>query len=142
MRQAASALRRAPRARLSRAHPTFYREGGTAPGGAPAQGVDFLDRSYGAFPWLVLGVLALTYLVLLRAFRSLVLPLKAVLLNVLSVAVVTVLYAVGTLVMRFLPGIEFPLEKYDVEILLRSRLAWLAVAQLHSVELDSRRALS
>ena len=54
-------------------------------GGAPAQGVDFLDRSYAYFPWLILAVLALTYVVLLRAFRSLLLPLKAVLLNVLSV---------------------------------------------------------
>ncbi len=57
-------------------------------GGAPPQGVDFLSRSYGAFPWLVLAALVLTYVVLLRAFRSVVLPLKAVLLNVLSVAAV------------------------------------------------------
>jgi uncharacterized membrane protein YdfJ with MMPL/SSD domain len=55
-------------------------------GGGPAQGVDFLQRSYRAFPWLVLAVLALTYLLLLRVFRSLLLPLKAVLLNVLSVS--------------------------------------------------------
>jgi len=55
-------------------------------GGGPAQGVDFLDQVYGAFPWLVLGVLALTYALLLRAFRSLLLPLKAVILNLLSVA--------------------------------------------------------
>ena len=54
-------------------------------GGAPAQGVDFLGRSYAYFPWLILAVLALTYLVLLRAFRSVLLPLKAVLLNILSV---------------------------------------------------------
>ena len=33
----------------------------------------------------MLGVLALTYLVLMRAFRSLLLPLKAVILNLLSV---------------------------------------------------------
>ncbi|MGZ8695535.1 MAG: MMPL family transporter, partial [Gaiellaceae bacterium] len=57
-------------------------------GGAPPQGVDFLDRAYGAFPWLVLGILVLTYLVLVRAFRSLVLPLKAVLLNLLTTAAV------------------------------------------------------
>ena len=57
-------------------------------GGAPPQGVDYLSRSYGWFPWLVLGALVLTYLVLMRAFRSLVLPLKAVLLNLLSVAAV------------------------------------------------------
>jgi RND superfamily putative drug exporter len=55
-------------------------------GGGPAQGVDFLQRSYHAFPWLVLAVLALTYLLLLRAFRSVLLPLKAVLLNLLSVS--------------------------------------------------------
>ena len=57
-------------------------------GGAPPQGVDFLHRAYDAFPWLVLGILSLTYLVLLRAFRSLVLPLKAVLLNLLTTAAV------------------------------------------------------
>jgi RND superfamily putative drug exporter len=55
-------------------------------GGGPPQGVDFLHQSYSTFPWLVLAVLVLTYLVLLRAFRSLLLPLKAVLLNLLSVA--------------------------------------------------------
>jgi putative drug exporter of the RND superfamily len=68
--------------------------------GVPAQGVDFLDRSYGAFPWLVLGVLALTYAVLLRAFRSLLLPLKAVLLNLLTVAA-----AYGLLVVTFRWGV-------------------------------------
>jgi RND superfamily putative drug exporter len=55
-------------------------------GGGPPQGVDFIDRSYAVFPWLVVAVLVLTYLLLLRAFRSLILPLKAVLLNLLSVA--------------------------------------------------------
>jgi len=55
-------------------------------GGAPAQGVDFLARTYALLPWLVAIGLALTYLVLARAFRSLLLPLKAVLLNLLSVA--------------------------------------------------------
>ncbi len=70
-------------------------------GGAPPQGVDYLDRSYGAFPWLVLAVLVLTYLVLLRAFRSVVLPLKAVLLNLLSVAAV---YGVLVVVFRWGAG--------------------------------------
>jgi RND superfamily putative drug exporter len=55
-------------------------------GGAPPQGVDFVDRTYGAFPPLIAAILVLTYLVLLRAFRSLLLPLKAVVLNLLSVA--------------------------------------------------------
>jgi uncharacterized membrane protein YdfJ with MMPL/SSD domain len=57
-------------------------------GGSPAQGLDYLSRSYSWFPWLVAAALGLTYLLLLRAFRSLLLPLKAVILNVLSVAAV------------------------------------------------------
>jgi trehalose monomycolate/heme transporter len=69
-------------------------------GGGPAQGVDFLERSYGAFPWLVLAVLVLTYFLLMRAFRSVVLPLKAVLLNLLSVGA-----AYGMLVLVFRWGV-------------------------------------
>jgi RND superfamily putative drug exporter len=65
-------------------------------GGGPPAGVDFINRAYGLFPWLVLGVLALTYLVLMRAFRSLLLPLKAVILNLLSVGA-----TYGLLVMTF-----------------------------------------
>jgi putative drug exporter of the RND superfamily len=57
-------------------------------GGAPPQGVDFVGRVYGVFPWLVLAVSVVTAGILLRAFRSLLLPLKAVLLNLLSVAAV------------------------------------------------------
>jgi uncharacterized membrane protein YdfJ with MMPL/SSD domain len=69
-------------------------------GGGPAQGVDFLHQSYSYFPWLVLAVLVLTYIVLMRAFRSVVLPLKAVLLNLLSV-----LAAYGMLVVVFRWGV-------------------------------------
>jgi uncharacterized membrane protein YdfJ with MMPL/SSD domain len=69
--------------------------------GAPAFGVDFVEIAYGAFPWLVLAVLILSYLLLLRAFRSLVLPLKAVLLNVLSVSA-----TYGVLVLVFQRGLH------------------------------------
>jgi RND superfamily putative drug exporter len=68
--------------------------------GAPAFGVDFVNKAYGAFPWLVAAVLVITYFVLLRAFRSVVLPLKAVLLNLLSVSA-----AYGVLVLVFQHGI-------------------------------------
>ena len=54
-------------------------------GGAPPQGVDFLDQAYKWFPALIAAVLVLTYVLLLRAFRSVLLPLKAVVLNLLSV---------------------------------------------------------
>ena len=69
-------------------------------GGGPPQGVDFLHRSYAVFPWLVLAVLGLTYVLLMRAFRSVVLPLKAVLLNLLSVAA-----SYGMLVLVFRWGV-------------------------------------
>jgi len=56
-------------------------------GGAPAQGVDFLNSVYGALPWIVLLAFVFAYLVLARAFRSLVLPLIAILLDLVSVGV-------------------------------------------------------
>jgi RND superfamily putative drug exporter len=68
--------------------------------GAPAFGVDFEHKAYTAFPWLVLAVLVLSYLLLLRAFRSVILPLKAVLLNLLSVAA-----TYGVLVLMFQHGL-------------------------------------
>jgi putative drug exporter of the RND superfamily len=55
-------------------------------GGEAAQSADFLDTVYGKFPLMILLISALTFLLLARAFRSLLLPLKAVLLNLLSVA--------------------------------------------------------
>jgi RND superfamily putative drug exporter len=66
-------------------------------GGAPPQGLDFLDRAYGAFPWIVVAVLVLTYVVLMYAFRSVLLPLKAVVLNLLAVGAT---YGVLALVFR------------------------------------------
>jgi uncharacterized membrane protein YdfJ with MMPL/SSD domain len=54
-------------------------------GGGPAQGVDFLHQAYRYFVPLIAAVLVLTYLLLMRAFRSVLVPLKAVLLNLLSV---------------------------------------------------------
>ena len=79
-------------------------------GGGPPSSVDFLDQIYGTFPWLVLGVLALTYVLLLRAFRSLVLPLKAIVLNLLSIGA-----AYGLLVVFFKwgAGEPFGLQSYD-----------------------------
>ncbi len=69
-------------------------------GGAPGQGVDFLHEAYTLFPFLIAAVLVLTYLLLLRAFRSVMLPFKAVLLNLLSVAA-----AYGMLVVVFRWGV-------------------------------------
>jgi RND superfamily putative drug exporter len=67
--------------------------------GAPAFGLDFIDTAYSAFPWLLAAVLVITYFVLLRAFRSIVLPLKAVVMNLLSISA-----TYGALVLVFQHG--------------------------------------
>lgn len=68
-------------------------------GGGPGAGIDFIDRSYNAFPYLIAAVLLVTFVLLVRAFRSMLLPLKAVILNVFSVAA-----AYGVLVLVFQYG--------------------------------------
>ena len=54
-------------------------------GGEAAQSADFLDSVYGSVPLVIVLIAGLTFLLLARAFRSLIIPLKAVLLNLLSV---------------------------------------------------------
>jgi RND superfamily putative drug exporter len=55
-------------------------------GGIGAQNDDFVSAIYGSFPAMIALIAVLTFLLLARAFRSLLLPLKAVILNVISVA--------------------------------------------------------
>jgi RND superfamily putative drug exporter len=50
--------------------------------------VDFLHGVYGNFPLMLAIIAILTYILLVRAFRSLLLPLKAVVLNLISLAAV------------------------------------------------------
>jgi RND superfamily putative drug exporter len=54
-------------------------------GGQPAANDDFIDAVYGSFPLMILLITVTTFILLARAFRSLLLPLKAILLNILSV---------------------------------------------------------
>jgi RND superfamily putative drug exporter len=91
----------AGRATLERIHDTTL----TLPadvsiGGEAAMSADFIDAVYGNFPLLVALVALLTFILLARAFRSLILPLKAVLLNLLSVAA-----AWGLIVLVFQEGL-------------------------------------
>ena len=55
-------------------------------GGGPAANADFIDAIYGSFPLMIALIAVTTFILLARAFRSLLLPLKAILLNILSVA--------------------------------------------------------
>jgi RND superfamily putative drug exporter len=59
---------------------------GVRVGGMGAENADFVSAIYGSFPVMIALIALLTFLLLARAFRSLLLPLKAVILNVISVA--------------------------------------------------------
>jgi RND superfamily putative drug exporter len=67
-------------------------------GGAPAEGVDYLNAIGVSFPWVVALAMALAVVILWRAFRSLTLAALAVVLDVLSVAAA---YGVMVAVFRF-----------------------------------------
>ncbi len=67
--------------------------------GGTAGGIDYVDSLYTDFPKAVVVVALTTYIVLLLLFRSLVLPLKAILMNTLSI-----LASYGALVVIFQDG--------------------------------------
>jgi RND superfamily putative drug exporter len=52
--------------------------------GVGAAQIDFMHAVYGNFPLMLTVIALLTYILLARAFRSLLLPLKALVLNLLS----------------------------------------------------------
>ena len=68
-------------------------------GGLSAGVEDYSSALYSVFPLLVAAVLALTFLILTFLFRSIVLPIKAILLNVIGI-----LATYGTLVLIFEDG--------------------------------------
>ena len=101
-------------------------------GGDPAIGPDLLDRIESRFPWMIVAACCLSFLLLLIAFRSVVVPLKAVLTNLLSVAATLGLVAllfeglgssegIAWFVPPFLFAIVFGLSM-DYEIFLLSRV--------------------
>src|SRR5579872_160242 len=70
---------------LNRIRPVVHGVPGARIGGAAAGNFDFIDAVYGNFPLMVALIALITFVLLARAFRSLLLPLKAVFLNILSV---------------------------------------------------------
>jgi RND superfamily putative drug exporter len=54
-------------------------------GGNAAANDDFIDAVYGSFPLMIALIAISTFILLARAFRSIVLPIKAIILNILSV---------------------------------------------------------
>ncbi len=67
--------------------------------GGTAGDIDYVDSLYSEFPIALLVISLITFFVLLFLFRSLVLPLKAILMNILSI-----LASYGALVLIFQDG--------------------------------------
>jgi len=72
---------------------------GATLGGVAPEDRDFVHAVYGNFGYVLLFVILLTYVLLARAFRSLLLPLKAVILNLVSLGA-----AYGIIVFIFQQG--------------------------------------
>ena len=73
---------------------------GALVGGAGALSIDVVNSTYGAFPLLFAIVAVVTFVLLARGLKSILLPAKAVLLNALSVAA-----SYGILVLVFQHGL-------------------------------------
>jgi putative drug exporter of the RND superfamily len=74
------------RATLDRVRSAVRAQGGDVHlGGLAAQNQDFINAVYGNFPLMIALIALITFVLLARAFRSLLLPLKAVILNVISI---------------------------------------------------------
>lgn len=54
-------------------------------GGQSAEFIDFRDAVYGRFPYVILAIMILVFIILAMFFQSVFLPIKAVLLNLLSI---------------------------------------------------------
>jgi RND superfamily putative drug exporter len=69
--------------------------------GAAALGVDFVHITYHGFLWIILAIVCIGFILLTYAFRSLLLPIKAVILNCASVAA-----SIGIVVLAVQTGID------------------------------------
>jgi RND superfamily putative drug exporter len=67
-------------------------------GGAPAQGLDLINALARSIPWILGIAIIMIYLLLLRAFRSVFLPIKALFLDLISISVA---FASLVIVFRF-----------------------------------------
>lgn len=83
-------------------------------GGAPAQGVDLLNALSKTFPFVVLFILLITLAILIRTFRSIVLSVKAIILDLISIGV-----SFSALVLVFKFGIgTYQLEQIEAWVLI------------------------
>ncbi len=100
-------------------------------GGSQASSLDYNRALYDKFPVTVLFILLATYILLLAMFRSVLLPLKAVLMNVLSVCA-----ALGMLVFIFQWGNLSSLLNFTASGFIDSPIPALMFCILFGLSMD------
>jgi RND superfamily putative drug exporter len=100
-------------------------------GGVAAVDRDFVHAIYGNFPYVLAFVLVLTLVLLARAFRSLVLPLKAAILNLISLAA-----AFGIVVFIFQMGHGSSLWNIDATQSIPAWIPLMIFAFLFGLSMD------
>jgi putative drug exporter of the RND superfamily len=100
-------------------------------GGVAATDRDFLHALYGSFPYVLAFVMLLTFVLLTRAFRSIVLPIKAVLLNLASLGA-----AFGIVVIIFQEGHGSSLWNIDATQAITAWIPLMIFAFLFGLSMD------
>jgi putative drug exporter of the RND superfamily len=100
-------------------------------GGGTAGVIDYADRLYEQFPRAAIIVVVAIYLVLLRTFGSVVIPLKAVLMNALSI-----LASYGALVVIFQEGALSNVLRFEPLGFVEASLPILMFCVLFGLSMD------
>jgi RND superfamily putative drug exporter len=115
---------------VDRVHDALKGTGGTL-GGVSAADRDFVHAVYGNFPYVLLFVIVLTLILLARAFRSIVLPIKAALLNLVSLGA-----AFGIIVFIFQWGHGSSLWNIDATQAITAWIPLMIFAFLFGLSMD------
>ncbi len=115
---------------IDRANTALKGTNGTLTGVA-AVDRDFLHALFGSFPYMLAFVLIMTLILLARAFRSIVLALKAVILNLVSLAA-----AFGTVVLIFQEGHGSSLWNIDATQSVTAWIPLMIFAFLYGLSMD------
>jgi putative drug exporter of the RND superfamily len=99
--------------------------------GGASEITDIVNALYGKFPYIVGAVLIVTYLSLMLLFRSVILPLKAVVLNVLSI-----LASYGALVFVFQQGHFSGILNFEAMGVIEATLPILLFAIIFGLSMD------
>ncbi len=99
--------------------------------GVPAGTQDYIATLYSYFPWIVLFVIVVTAAVLLLLLRSVLLPVKAVIVNTLSIAA-----AFGVLVWVFQDGNLEGLLRFDSSGAIEADLPILLFCSVFGISMD------